>query len=165
MDTALASRVMTAALVLFMCMQPAFGALSDRIGRRTNMLAFGGLGMLFTVPLLSALGTVSDPVTAFLLIVAALVIISFYTSISGLIKAELFPMEVRALGVGLSYAIGNAMFGGTAEAAALWFKSIGIESAFYYYVSGMLGLAFLTALVMPHMKKAGGSGIAEDLRS
>jgi len=165
MDTALASRVMTAALVLFMCMQPAFGALSDRIGRRTNMLAFGGLGMLFTVPLLSALGTVSDPVTAFLLIVAALVIISFYTSISGLIKAELFPMEVRALGVGLSYAIGNAMFGGTAEAVALWFKSIGIESAFYYYVTGMLALAFLTALVMPHMKKAGGSGIAEDLRS
>jgi len=165
METALASRVMTAALVLFMCMQPAFGALSDRIGRRTNMLAFGGLGMLFTVPLLSALGTVNDPVTAFLLIVAALVIISFYTSISGLIKAELFPMEVRALGVGLSYAIGNAMFGGTAEAVALWFKSKGIESAFYYYVTGMLALAFLTALVMPHMKKDGGDGIAEDLRS
>lgn len=165
MDTGMASRIMTGALVLFMCMQPAFGALSDRIGRRTNMLAFGGLGMLFTVPLLSALGTVSDPVTAFLLIVAALVIISFYTSISGLIKAELFPMEVRALGVGLSYAIGNAMFGGTAEAVALWFKSIGIESAFYYYVTFMLALAFLTALVMPHMQKAGGDGIAEDLRS
>ena len=38
------SYVMTCALFVYMCMQPVFGALSDRIGRRTNMLLFGALG-------------------------------------------------------------------------------------------------------------------------
>ncbi len=165
MATEVASRVMTAALIVFMLMQPAFGALSDRIGRRNNMVAFGALATIGTVPLLTALGSVTNPVSAFLLIVTALGIISFYTAISGLVKAELFPMEVRALGVGFSYAIGNALFGGTAEAAALWFKSIGMESSFYYYVTVMVAIAFFTALVMPHKRKAGGYGIAEDLRN
>jgi MHS family alpha-ketoglutarate permease-like MFS transporter len=128
------------------------------------MVAFGALATLCTVPLLTTLGSVTNPVTAFLLIVTAMGIISFYTAISGLFKAELFPMEVRALGVGLSYAIGNALFGGTAEAVALWFKSIGLESSFYYYVTVMTSIAFMTALVMPHKKKVGGYGIAEDLR-
>ena len=64
--------------------------------------------------------------------VGALAIVSFYTSISGLIKAEMFPPEIRALGVGVSYALGNAIFGGSAEYAALWLKATGIESSFYW---------------------------------
>src|SRR3546814_18060321 len=84
---------------------------------------------------------------AFVLIVAALAIVSFYTSISGLVKAELFPTQVRALGVGLSYAIGNALFGGTAEYAALWVKQAGIESDFYWYVAGMAVMALLAVKV------------------
>jgi MFS transporter, MHS family, alpha-ketoglutarate permease len=81
--------------------------------------------------------------------------VSFYTSISGLIKAELFPMDVRALGVGLSYALANALFGGTAEYMALWFKSIGHESAFFWYVVGMAGAAFLAVLLMPDTRYRG----------
>ncbi len=156
---------MTAALVVFMLLQPLFGALSDRIGRRNNMLAFAGLMMVCNVPLLSALGTVTQPLAAFALIVTALAIISFYTAISGLVKAELFPMQVRALAVGLSYAVGNALFGGTAEAVALWFKQRGTESAFYWYVTVMLVIALITAITMPHVKNDAARGIAEDLRS
>jgi MHS family alpha-ketoglutarate permease-like MFS transporter len=118
-----ASNVMTACLFVYMCLQPPFGALSDRIGRRGSMLLFGLLGTLCTVPILSALAHVHDPVHAFLLITLALAIVSFYTSISGIVKAELFPIEVRALGVGLAYAIANAVFGGTAEYVALGLKS------------------------------------------
>lgn len=165
MATEIASRVMTVALIVFMLMQPLFGALSDRIGRRNNMLAFGALVMLGTVPLLTALGSVTNSTTAFLLIITALAMISFYTSISGLVKAELFPMEVRALGVGLSYAIGNALFGGTAEAVALWFKREGIESSFYWYVTVMAAVALITAITMPDAKKNNARGIAEDLRA
>ena len=112
-------------------MQPLFGALSDRIGRRTSMLCFGALATIGTVPLLHALKDVTSPVMAFVLVVVALAIVSFYTSISGLIKAEMFPPEVRALGVGLSYAVANAVFGGSAEYVALYLKSIGSESTFY----------------------------------
>jgi len=160
-----ASAVMTATLVLYMLMQPLFGALSDRIGRRNNMLWFGALTAIGTVPLLTTLADVRHPVVAFALITLALASISFYTSVSGLVKAELFPMQVRALGVGLSYAVANALFGGTAEAVALWLKTLGLESLFYWYVSAMAGVALITALTMPDSNKHNAHGIAEDLRS
>jgi MHS family alpha-ketoglutarate permease-like MFS transporter len=130
-------------------MQPAFGALSDRIGRRNNMLLFGGLGALCTVPILTALQAVTSPWVAFVLIILALAIVSFYTSISGIVKAEMFPPEVRALGVGLAYAVANALFGGSAEYAALGLKSIGHETAFYWYVTAMMVIAFLVSLRLP----------------
>jgi MHS family alpha-ketoglutarate permease-like MFS transporter len=57
------------------------------------------------------------------IITAALLLVAFYTSISGIIKAELFPTEVRALGVGFAYALANAIFGGSAEYVALWAKA------------------------------------------
>jgi metabolite-proton symporter len=139
---------MTAVLFTYMCLQPPFGALSDRIGRKTSMLLFGGLATLCTVPLMYAIGSVQSPIVAYVLIVAALAIVSFYTSISGLVKAEMFPAEVRALGVGLSYAIANAVFGGSAEAVALWFKDIGHETWFYWYVTIMCAISFITSLTM-----------------
>ncbi|MHC6224234.1 MFS family transporter [Pseudomonas sp. X10] len=144
-----ASFVMTGALFLYMCMQPFFGMLSDRIGRRNSMLLFGALGTLFTVPLLMALKTVSSPFLAFVLITLALCIVSFYTSISGLVKAEMFPPQVRALGVGLAYAVANAVFGGSAEYVALGLKSLGMENTFYWYVTAMMAVAFLFSLRLP----------------
>lgn len=146
MDVKTASLVMTCALFIFMLMQPLFGALSDRIGRRSSMLTFSLLSMLLTVPILHALKGVTSPYIAFMLILSALVIISFYTSISGVLKAEMFPPEVRALGVGLSYAVANAMFGGSAEYVALSLKSFNMETTFFWYVSAMCLLTFLVSL-------------------
>ncbi|MEN4828006.1 MFS family transporter [Pseudomonas sp. P39-UII1] len=144
-----ASYVMTGALFLFMVLQPFFGMLSDRIGRRNSMLLFGALGTLFTVPLLMALKTVSSPFMAFVLVSLALCIVSFYTSISGLVKAEMFPPQVRALGVGLAYAVANALFGGSAEYVALGLKTLGMENTFYWYVTAMMAIAFLFSLRLP----------------
>jgi len=144
-----ASNIMTGCLFLYMCMQPLFGMLSDRIGRRNNMLIFGALGALCTVPILTTLQSVTSPVVAFALITLALAIVSFYTSISGIVKAEMFPPEVRALGVGLAYAVANALFGGSAEYVALGLKSVGHESAFYWYVTAMMAIAFVVSLRLP----------------
>ncbi|WP_286918945.1 MFS family transporter [Pseudomonas sp. UBA6753] len=144
-----ASYVMTGALFLFMVLQPFFGMLSERIGRRNSMMLFGALGTLFTVPLLMALKTVSSPFMAFVLITLALCIVSFYTSISGLVKAEMFPPQVRALGVGLAYAVANAAFGGSAEYVALGLKTLGMENTFYWYVTAMMAIAFLFSLRLP----------------
>ncbi|WP_437883752.1 MFS family transporter [Pseudomonas sp. LRF_L74] len=144
-----ASGVMTFALFVYMLMQPLFGMLSDRIGRRASMLWFGALGALCTWPILTALKTVESPIMAFLLIILALAIVSLYTSISGLVKAEMFPPEVRALGVGLAYAVANAIFGGSAEYVALGLKSIDLEETFYLYVTIMMVVAFLFSLRLP----------------
>jgi MHS family alpha-ketoglutarate permease-like MFS transporter len=155
MDAKTASRVMTAVLFCYMLLQPVFGALSDKIGRRNSMLCFGVFTVLATVPVLSALAHVADPYAAFGLVMLALAGVSFYTSISGLVKAELFPMHVRALGVGLSYAIANAIFGGSAEYVALWFKSIGSEATFFWYVTAMCGIALIAAITMPDTRQRG----------
>jgi len=155
MNTKTASNVMTAALFVYMIMQPLFGALSDRIGRRQCMILFGLFATIGTVPLLHALKDVASPVTAFVLVVVALAIVSFYTSISGLIKAEMFPPEVRALGVGLSYAVANAIFGGSAEYVALWLKQAGSEPLFYWYVTALCAIAGLVSLRMRDPSKVG----------
>ena len=153
MDAKEASRIMTMVLLCYMLLQPLFGALADRIGRRNSMICFGVWMVVGTVPILSALAHVQGPYAAFGLILLALVGVSFYTSISGLVKAELFPMHVRALGVGLSYAIANAIFGGSAEYVALWFKQAGRESTFFWYVTGMAAIALVAAFVMPDARK------------
>jgi metabolite-proton symporter len=146
------SATMAWVLLAFMLAQPLFGAMADRVGRRAMLLAFGGLGVLMTVPLLSALGRATSPLSAGLMVLAGLLVISCYTSISGLVKAELFPAEVRALGVGLPYAVANALFGGTAEYVGLWFKSAGAESGFFWYVTGFFALALVTAWFMPETR-------------
>ena len=148
MDTRTASALMTAALFIFMLVQPLIGALSDKIGRRNSMLIFGGLAAVCTVPVLTILQSVTNPWIAFSLIMLSLLIASFYTSISGILKAEMFPPEVRALGVGLSYAVANALFGGSAEYVALSLKAAGSETSFFWYVAGMGAVAFLVSLML-----------------
>lgn len=154
MHANVASGVMTAALFVYMLAQPFFGALSDKIGRRNSMISFSLLAMLCTVPILTALQNVTSPYAAFGLVILALLIVSFYTSISGILKAEMFPAQVRALGVGLSYAVANAIFGGSAEYVALSLKSLGSETAFFWYVSVMSAIALLVSLKL-HRKGKG----------
>ena len=143
-----ANWIMTTALVPFIAFQPLLGALSDRIGRRANLIVFGVLATLLTVPLMQAVGSTKSHVVAFIFISFGLLITSFYTAISGLFKAELFPVHIRALGVGLTYGLGNALFGGTAEYVALQFKRLGYEHLFFWYVSMIAAVTLLTAMRM-----------------
>lgn len=144
-----ASLVMTGALFLFMCAQPIFGLLSDRIGRRRQMIAYALFFIVGSVPILSALGRARDAWSAFWLVLLALLGMSLYTSISGLLKAELFPAGVRALGVGLPYGIANALFGGTAEYIALWLKSHHVEPYYFWYVTAFSAVILACSLLLP----------------
>ncbi|WP_248799790.1 MFS transporter [Pseudomonas sp. MWU13-2105] len=145
--------ISAATLFLFMCLQPLVGALSDKIGRRPILIAFGILGTLFTVPILSTLHTIQTWWGAFFLIMAALIIVSGYTSINAVVKAELFPTEIRALGVGLPYALTVSIFGGTAEYIALWFKSVGMETGYYWYVTACIACSLLVYVTMKDTRK------------
>jgi MFS transporter, MHS family, alpha-ketoglutarate permease len=131
------------ALLVFVVLQPLAGMLSDRIGRRPLLLSFGILGTLLTVPLFMFMEQTTSPFVAFLLMMTGLIIVTGYTSINAIVKAELFPTEIRALGVGFPYALTVALFGGTAEFIALWLKDIGSESLFYFYVAACIALSLI----------------------
>jgi MFS transporter, MHS family, alpha-ketoglutarate permease len=139
-------------LTLYTLFQPLVGAFSDRVGRRPLLIAFGILGTLSTVPILEALSSVKTALGAFVLIMLALIVISGYTAINAVVKAELFPVHIRALGVGLPYSIAASLFGGTAEYVALWFKQRGIESGFYWYVTTRIACSLVVYASMKDTK-------------
>ena len=116
------------------------------------LIAFGVLGALFTTPLLTAIGQTRDPWTAFALICLAWLIVSLYTSINAVVKAELFPAAIRVTGVALPYAVTVSVFGGSAEYVALWFKSQGHESWFYWYASAAILVSLVVYATMPETK-------------
>ncbi|WP_454617924.1 MFS transporter [Bradyrhizobium cenepequi] len=145
--------VIFGSLIFATILQPLYGALSDRIGRKPLLIFFGVVGTLATVPILTTLKDSKSPFVAFLLICAAWIFTAGYTSINAVVKAELFPTNVRALGVGLPYAITVSLFGGTAPAIALYFKSLGHEQWFYYYLSGMIFLSLLIYATMRDTKR------------
>ena len=149
-----ASRISALTLLVFMLIQPAVGYVSDRIGRRPVLITFGVLGTLGTVPVLTALAATRDMTTAFLLLMAALLAVSGYTAINAVVKAELFPTEIRALGVALPYAVTVAIFGGTAEYIALWAKSAGHEAWYFWYVTVCVAVSLLVYVAMPETQRA-----------
>jgi MHS family alpha-ketoglutarate permease-like MFS transporter len=140
-------------LLFAVALQPIYGAISDRIGRKPLLMGFGIFGALLTVPILSALHDATSPFTCFLLISAAWLFVAGYTSINAVVKAELFPAHIRATGVGVPYAITVAVFGGTANSVALAFKEAGHEDYFYYYLAGMIALSLLVYATMRDTKK------------
>lgn len=136
------------ALLVFVVLQPLAGALSDRIGRRKLLIFFGVAGTLLTVPIMTVLAHTTNVLAAFALMMLALVIITGYTSINAIVKAELFPTKIRALGVGLPYALTVAIFGGTAETIALALKKANHESVYFWYVAGCILVSLVTYFFM-----------------
>jgi len=151
-DKATASQIMTVALFVMLIIQPFAGRLSDRIGRRPMMILFGVGATLFTYPIFVALESVKSVGAAFALCMATLIIVTGYTSINAIIKAELFPAHIRALGVALPFAIANAIFGGSAESVALYLKGIGHERWFYLYISGLAAVSLIAYVRMRETK-------------
>jgi len=145
--------VIFGSLVFATLLQPLYGAISDRIGRKPLLIFFGLAGTFCTVPILTTLQTTKSPFVAFLLICAAWLFVAGYTSINAIVKAELFPTNVRAMGVGLPYAVTVSLFGGTAPAVALWFKTLGHEHWFYYYLSGIICISLIIYTTMRDTKR------------
>ncbi len=145
--------LMFIALFIYAALQPLFGLLSDKIGRRPLLIGFGIAGTLCTVPIMTALSNTNDLLTVFILMMLALLIVSGYTSINAVVKAELFPANIRALGVGFPYSLTVALFGGTAEYFALWFKNAGNESGYYWYTTGCIFISLLVYVFMKDTKK------------
>ncbi|HVJ51710.1 MAG TPA: MFS transporter [Aliidongia sp.] len=146
--------VTAGSLIYAVLLQPLYGAISDKIGRKPLLIGFGVLGTIFTYPLLTTLQGTKSPFVAFLLICAAWSIVSGYTSITAIIKAELFPTAVRAMGVGIPYALTAALFGGSIDSVALYFKNQGNESGFFWYASACILVSLFFYIFVKDTKKA-----------
>src|SRR3954471_10615177 len=153
--------VTATSLIFALLLQPVYGALSDRIGRKPLLIWFGVMGTICTVPLLRSLQGTRSALVAWLLIAGAWLIVAGYTSINAVVKAELFPTKVRATGVGVPYAVTVSIFGGTAASLAPWFKSIGHETWFYYYLTGVIAMALFVYLAMRDTRYQSAIGIHE----
>ncbi|MDR6197439.1 MFS transporter [Siphonobacter sp. SORGH_AS_0500] len=140
-------------LILFMLVQPLFGALGDKIGRKRQMIIYGSIGVCTSIPILTWLGETQNFWMATGLITLALLITSLCTSISAIIKAEMFPANVRSLGVSFPYALAVALFGGTAEYVALLFKNAGHAHWFYWYLTGCLAVSLIVSINMRDTEK------------
>jgi len=150
--------VTAGSLIFALILQPLYGALSDRVGRKVVLIWFGVMGTLCTIPLLDALQGTKSAMTAFLLLAGAWLIVAGYTSINAVVKAELFPTSIRATGVGLPYAVTVSVFGGTVEPIALWFKTTGHERWFYYYLTGLIATSLLIYATMRDTKRQSAIG-------
>ncbi|MBN9232432.1 MULTISPECIES: MFS transporter [Phyllobacteriaceae] len=146
--------VIAGSLIFASILQPIYGLISDRIGRKPLLVFFGVAGTLLTVPILTLLASTKSPFVAFLLICSAWIFTAGYTSINAVVKAELFPTAVRATGVGVPYALTVSIFGGTAPVIALWFKQHGHEQWFYYYLAGVIFVSLLVYVSMRDTKHA-----------
>ena len=151
--------VTAGSLIFALILQPLYGALSDRIGRKPLLVWFGVMGTISTIPLLDALQGTRSVMVAFLLLAAAWIIVAGYTSINAVVKAELFPTSVRATGVGLPYAVAVSVFGGTVDSIALWFQSIGHQRWFYYYLTTVIAVSLVVYVTMRDTKKRTAMGL------
>jgi MHS family alpha-ketoglutarate permease-like MFS transporter len=130
-------------LIFLMLLQPVGGLISDRVGRKPLLVFFGVGGVIYTYALLTFLPQTNSPLTAFALTAVAYVILTGYTSVNAIVKAELFPAEIRALGVGLGYAVANSVFGGTAPLLYQASKSAHHVGWFIVYVTVVIGVSLL----------------------
>ncbi|WP_420120409.1 MFS transporter [Nakamurella sp.] len=130
-------------LILLMAIQPIGGLISDRVGRKPLLVFFGVGGVLYTWVLITYLPQTTSPVTAFLLTAIGYVILTGYTSVNAIVKAEVFPASVRALGVGLGYAVANSLFGGTAPVIYQALSAAGATTWFIVYVTAVIAVSLV----------------------
>ncbi|TAL32610.1 MAG: MFS transporter [Phenylobacterium sp.] len=148
-----ATAITAGALVVYLLALPLFGWISDHLGRKATLwIAFGG-GAVLSYPLMHTLAGQDSAWIAFALVSVMVFLMSGYNAVSAVVKAELFPANVRALGVALPYGLAAAAFGGTAEPIALAFKQAGAEMGFFVYVSALMALSFVVVFFLPDNRK------------
>ncbi|WDS38089.1 MAG: MFS transporter [Pseudoxanthomonas sp.] len=131
------------ALTVLMLLQPVGGWLSDVIGRKSLLVFFGVGSVAYTWYLITALPQQTTAGSAFAILVIGFVILTGYTSINAVVKAELFPTYIRALGVGLGYALANSVFGGTAPMLYQWAKGTKQMDTFIIYATAVMFVSLL----------------------
>jgi MFS transporter, MHS family, alpha-ketoglutarate permease len=131
---------------LFVALCYPFGALSDRFGRKPQMLVWSGAMTVLIVPL-SFL--VRDNLLALIVVFCTgLALYALLASIAPAIMSELFPTELRATGIGAWYNLTVALFGGTAPLVISALSGAGHPLWFFWYVAAAAAVAFAVILTL-----------------
>ncbi|WP_257226208.1 MULTISPECIES: MFS transporter [unclassified Acinetobacter] len=148
----------TVGLIIFMLCQPVFGWLSDKIGRKPQLIVFAVGYLVFFYPIIKWM----DGTFASILLVElfGLVLYALYTAIGPAVMSEQFPTEVRAVGIGAPYNLMVALLGGTTPYVLTWLQSIGKQDYFYFMV--LVG-SLLTLITFMKMPETAGKGL-EDIK-
>ncbi|MNV88538.1 Alpha-ketoglutarate permease [compost metagenome] len=107
---------------------------------------FGIGGVLYTWYMVTELPKQHDALMAFVILAVGFVILTGYTSINAVVKAELFPTHVRALGVGFGYALANSLFGGTAPLLYQAALKTDHVNTFALYVTAVIAVSLVVYL-------------------
>lgn len=135
-----------AGLVFLMLLQPVGGLISDKVGRKPVLVFFGIGGVLYTWFLITFLQDATSVAATLAVTCVGYVLLTGYTSINAIVKAELFPSHIRALGVGVGYALANSVFGGTAPMIYQAAKNGGQVPWFIGYVTVVIGISLVVYL-------------------
>ncbi|WP_339531420.1 MULTISPECIES: MFS transporter [unclassified Pseudomonas] len=142
MDPGGAYRASLFAMILCVIWLPICGMISDRIGRKPVIVAWGILVVLLTYPI--SVMVTTEPHTLFWAQVIGLGAWSLIASIFPAVLSEQVPTQARAQGVGFVSSVSVALFGGTAPYLNTYLTGIGLEYVYSYYVMS-LGLVAVAA--------------------
>jgi MHS family alpha-ketoglutarate permease-like MFS transporter len=139
---------LSAGTALFIALQYPFGALSDRIGRKPQMLFYSGALALLYIPLSWLLTPEAGLAQLMVVFCTGLGLYAMATSIAPAVMSELFPTELRGAGIGAWYNITVATFGGTAPLVIASLSRAGRPDLFFVYVTIGALIGFVTILTL-----------------
>ncbi|MEM5438061.1 MFS transporter [Paraburkholderia diazotrophica] len=141
--------------LLLVVLSPVMGAWSDRIGRKGISLWSLILMLVLIYPLFAWL-EVAPSVSRLIAVQAILSItLSGYYGPFGALMAELFPANVRSIGLSLAYNFAVMLFGGFGQFIVTWLiKTTGSPLAPTYYVMCGLALSIFAVACVPAQRHA-----------
>jgi MHS family alpha-ketoglutarate permease-like MFS transporter len=152
LDDGMVFWALSIATALFVVLQYPFGWTADRFGRKPQMLIWSGLMALLVVPMSKLIAPGASFGQVLLVFCFGLGLYAIFSSIAPAIMSELFPTQLRGLGIGAWYNLTVAVFGGTAPLVIQWLGDVGHASWFFWYVAAGAVIAFVATLSLPETK-------------
>jgi MHS family alpha-ketoglutarate permease-like MFS transporter len=152
LDDGMVFWALSIATALFVALQYPFGWTADRFGRKPQMLVWSGAIALLIVPVSTLIRPEAGFWSVLLVFCFGLGLYAMKSSIAPAIMSELFPTELRGVGIGAWYNLTVALFGGTAPLVIQWLGAIGHSSWFFWYVSVGAAIAFVATVTLPETK-------------